>query len=143
LDYVLDSSVALKWHFKEKFSEEARGLLPRLKSGMDRAFAPELLQAEFAHVLRTRRFQHQMSVEDVWDAWAAFLLVPIEYVPIGRLMVDAFALANDKMISSYDAVYLRLAINLDTPLLTTDGGILDNFASTGRAIHIANFASSR
>ena len=138
---MLDSSVALKWSFKEEFSEEAGQLLPRLKAGVDRAFAPELIQAEFAHVLRTRRFLHRMPVDEVWDAWANFLLVPIEYVPIGRLMVDAFALANERMISSYDAVYVRLAISFGIPLVTTDGGILDNFGPSGRAVHIRSIIS--
>ena len=37
---------------------------------------------------------------------ASFLLVPIEYVPIGLLTVDAFALANETMISTKERLLL-------------------------------------
>jgi predicted nucleic acid-binding protein len=137
LDYVIDANVALKWFFKEKYSENAAVLLKRLNSGVDRVHAPELLLVEVAHVLRTRGSQHSIAKDDVWDQWATFLLAPIEYYPIAPLVLDAFALANQKMVTTYDALYVQLAIDLDRPVVTEDGGIWSNFGPSGRAIHLS------
>lgn len=141
MDYVIDANVALKWFFKEKYSENAAVLLKRLNSGVDRVHAPELLLVEVAHVLRTRGSQHSIAKEDVWDQWATFLLAPIEYHPISPLVLDAFALANQKMVTTYDALYVQLAIDLDLPVVTEDSGIWSNFGPSGRALHLSTITS--
>lgn len=142
MEYIVDANVALKWFFEEKYSRNAEILLTRLKSGEDRASAPELLLAEVGHVLRTRGSQHLISKDDVWDQWATYLLVPIQYFPIAPLVVNAFALANQKSLSTYDALYAQLGRDLGVPVITEDGGIWTNFGTSGAAIHISTIDSN-
>lgn len=136
MDFVLDASVALKWLLTEEYSEPADALLKRVHSRLDRCYAPELLLVEVAHVLRKQRGQRRISNDDVWDLWANFLTVPVEYLPIGPLMIQSFALAVERGITAYDALYVELATNLDVPVVTSDGGIWSNFGPGGRAVHI-------
>lgn len=139
MDYVLDATIALKWSFKEVFSDEAKLLLPRLLNGTDQAFAPALLLAEVGHNLRKRRFQKNLPPADIWDSWADFRSVPMTIVPVEVLIGNAFALSNQRMVTTYDALYAQLAIDRAIPVLTTDGGIFDAFAPSGLALHIRDF----
>ena len=140
MTFVIDANVALKWSFKEEYSKNALAILRRIRSGEDRAHAPELLLAEVGHVLRTRGSRHHIAKDDVWDQWATFLLAPVQYSPLAPLAVNAFALANQKMLAIYDAIYVQLAIDLDLPVITEDGGIWSNFGPSGRAIHISTIS---
>lgn len=56
-------------------------------------------------------------------------------VPVEVLIGNAFALSNQRMITTYDALCAQLAIDRAIPVLTTDGGIFDTFAPSGLALH--------
>ena len=143
MDYVLDATIALKWSFQEAFTDEAKRLLPRLLDETDRAYAPALLLAEVGHNIRKRRFQRNIPANEILGLWTDFRSVPVNILPIEDVIGRAFALSNERMITTYDALYAQVAIERGIPVLTTDGGIFDTFAPVRLAMHIRDFLFDR
>lgn len=113
---VIDASVVIKWFVPEVHSEAARQLL----DGPGPFLAPDLLFAETANVVwkKVRRGELTAAdgrrlVKDVGD-------VAIEGVPCRALAMDAYALAMATGRTVYDAMYVALAVRLNTKLMTAD-----------------------
>jgi len=117
----------------EIHSDAARRLL-----GQDHEyFAPDLLFAETASAISKKVLQgdlpRRVGQRLVWDLEA----VAVETVPCRVLANDAYALASAIGRSVYDAMYLALAVRLDTRMITADerlAGALARFPSAVRHI---------
>jgi predicted nucleic acid-binding protein len=87
-----------------------------------RLVAPAVIDAEILAALRGLERNHAVTparaavaVEDLRDA-------PVERYALEPLLERAWALRD--RLTSYDALYVALAIELDCPLITTDDRIL-------------------
>ena len=114
--FVLDASVVIKWFVPELHTDTARRLL-RLSHEY---FAPDLLFAETANTVWKKIKRGELSadrgqqlVEDICGA-------AVEAVPCRELAEDAHALATITGRTVYGAMYLALAIRLDTKVITAD-----------------------
>lgn len=114
--FVVDASVVIKWFVPEIHSHAARRLLER----DDHYFAPDLVFAETSNAIwkKVRRgelssAQGQQLVNDLGS-------IAVETITARALANDAYSLAISTGCSVYDAMYLALAVRLDTKMLTAD-----------------------
>jgi predicted nucleic acid-binding protein len=108
-------SVAVKWFLPELDSAVARAL-----HGQEMA-APVIWLTEVANA-----FWHHVRVGELSRERASALLLKLRKVPITSaaiegLLEQAFALANALPHPVYDCLYLALAIQENTVMVTADG----------------------
>ncbi len=114
--FVIDASVVIKWFIPETHSDAARQLL----MSAHEYFAPDLLFAETANTIRKKIRRGELSVEDGPRLVADVGRVAVESVSCRTLAEDAHALANTAGQTVYDALYVALAVRLETSLITAD-----------------------
>jgi predicted nucleic acid-binding protein len=114
--FVVDASVVVKWFVPEIHSEAARRLLalPREYVG------PDLLFAEAANTIWKKIRRKELPADEGPRLVADIGRIAVETVTCRALAEDAFALANATGRTVYDAMYLALAVRLDTRLITAD-----------------------
>jgi predicted nucleic acid-binding protein len=114
--FVVDASVVVKWFVPEIHSEKARGLLALPHEYV----APELLFAEAANTIWKKVRRKELSAEEGQPLVADIGRVAVETVSCRALAEDAYALAHATGRTVYDAMYVALAVRLNTRLITAD-----------------------
>lgn len=119
---IIDASVALKWYIEERESDRAKRWYKRIETGQALGVVPEYFFLEVSNVLLTR---HQMSFDDVYDVIVDLERLGLDRIPMVRVPLPAvIRLASKLSVTTYDALYLELALELNYPLLTTDRELL-------------------
>lgn len=113
---VVDASVVVKWFVPEIHSDAARQWL----DAAYQFFAPDLLFAETANAVWKKVRRSELTRAHGEELVADLAGVAVETVPCRALAEDAYALATATGRSVYDALYLALAVRLDTRLITAD-----------------------
>lgn len=130
---VLDTSVALKWHLQEEHSDEAARLLDAVGGAVSELLAPSTLQPEFFNALWQRRRRREMSPQEVVQAWEDFRAGdPATLYDPADLMPRAAEMVLETGVIVYDALFLALAEETDTVVVTADDKLL-------RALHGTSF----
>jgi predicted nucleic acid-binding protein len=118
---VVDCSFAMTWVFDDERSAIADALLARLER-QDSIVVPAVLWAlEVRNVLRTAVRRRRLSATAAEDRRQLLMKLPRLTVAAPAGLgddVDALMRAHD--LTSYDATYLAVAIELGLPLATTD-----------------------
>ena len=114
--FVVDASVVVKWFVPEIHSEAAR----RLLSLSHEYFAPDLLFAETANTIWKKIRRGEMTAAHGEQLVKDIGQIAVETVPCRVLAEDAHALANATGRTVYDALYLALAVRLNTRMITAD-----------------------
>lgn len=114
--YVVDASVVIKWLVPEIHSDAARRLLTRPHEYV----APDLLFAEAPNAIWKKVRRGELTAEEGQRLVADIGRVAVETVSCRALAEDAHALANVTGRTVYDAMYLALAVRLDTSVITAD-----------------------
>jgi predicted nucleic acid-binding protein len=138
--YVLDCSVAIKWFLPEPLTDQAHSLLERFRRGTDDLVAPEILLAEFGHVLVKRTRRGELTEADVWDIWRDFNGVGVQTVPLPPIATDALRLALGHTAKYYDAVYVALARRRGCSVVTADDAMVAAFRPLGCVTALQAFA---
>ncbi|HUE88681.1 MAG TPA: type II toxin-antitoxin system VapC family toxin [Vicinamibacterales bacterium] len=114
--FVVDASVVIKWFVPEVQSEAAR----RWLDARHQLIAPDLLFPEVGNTVwkKTRRgelttAQGRRLARDLSD-------IAVEVVPTRGLLADAHELAQHTGLTVYDAMYVALAVRLETQVVTAD-----------------------
>ena len=115
-EVVLDASVVVKWFVEEDHTPEARHLLDASTPYV----APDLIFAEVANTIWKKVRRGDISNETARAIVADLLLIDIDTVPCRDLTREAHALSAETGRSVYDAMYLALAVRLNTRLITAD-----------------------
>ena len=118
--FVVDASLVVKWFVPEVDSDAAR----RWLDAPHDYIAPDLLFPETGNTVWKKVRRGELSPDEGRQLVAALALVAVEAVSMRGLLTDAHALALSTGISVYDAIYLTLAIRLETQVITGD----DRFA---------------
>lgn len=116
--FVLDNSVVCGWLLQSQATEYSAAVSRRM--AQERAIAPALLIWEYTNVLRTACKRGRLKAQDAQQAIACLKRLPIDidtHAPDAAMLL-ALALRHD--LSSYDAVYLELALRLQLPIATWD-----------------------
>lgn len=121
--FVLDNSVLCGWFLANQADEYTEAIAARLLES--EAVSPQLLQLEFVNVLRTGCRRGSIPIQkarEIVDQVAA-LPIRIDAAPPSPATLLALALRSD--LSSYDALYLELALRLQLPIATRDGALAE------------------
>lgn len=122
---VLDCSFAMAWVFEDEKTAAADALLVRLRS-QDSVVVPAVLwNLEVRNVLRNGVKGNRITAEHAEERRLALEALPRVAVPCPHGLGDglnALMLAHD--LTSYDACYLAIAIDLQMPLATKDKQLL-------------------
>jgi predicted nucleic acid-binding protein len=143
--FVVDASVALKWHLNDDDDDEAAQLLLEdLTSGAVRAYAPEHLPWEAAHSLRNAARRGRMTFDQGRAALETFLEFPITYVPGERLLIASYDYAGWFGCSLYDAAYVAPADSLACPMVYADRRLQSSLAGRFRgAMRVSRYPKAR
>lgn len=117
---VVDASVALKWVVAESGSHEANQLLDDLADNTVSLAAPEHLVGEVGNGLRKRIVQGLLSVDEAQAALDAIAALDLELVGGSERWFRALPAAVEWGLTTYDALYVLLALDLGAELLTAD-----------------------
>ncbi len=114
--FVVDASVVLKWFVPEIHSGAAR----RLLDAPHEYLAPDLLFPEAGNAIWKKVRRGQLTAEEGQQLVADLVTVAVDTVPSRELVKDAYILAVATGQTVYDAIYLALAVRLETQLITAD-----------------------
>lgn len=112
---VVDASVAVKWLVDEDGSDRAETLKA------EELHAPSLIRVEVANVLRTLATAGRLKDAEAHLALDLLLDAPVRlHEPTDALMRGALAFGLRLRHPIYDCLYLALAVDLGTRLVTAD-----------------------
>ena len=119
--YVVDASLVIKWFIPEIHSEAAR----RWLDASHEYVAPDLLFSEAGNAVCKKVRRTELGADEARQLVVELAHVAVETVATRDLLHDALLLALAADVTVYDAMYLTLAVRLDTEVITGD----DRFAA--------------
>lgn len=142
---VLDTSVAVKWYLAEDFGDEAARLLESARDLTSELLAPGTIQPEFWNALWQRHRRGELESEEVRRIWSEFAAEdPASLYAPEDLMPRAVEMAYEGAIVVYDALFLALAEDASTVMVTADGKLLRNLEGgpfAGFARHLSDIGA--
>jgi predicted nucleic acid-binding protein len=129
---VVDASVIAAAFFQEEHAAKARDLL---LSGCE-LHAPDLLYAETANVICKRHARREITPDEAAALANDLLHLPIRIAPCAELVRPALALAFRIGRNAYDCIYVALAVESKSILVSGDQRLLSSLKNTPFARHI-------
>ena len=119
--FVLDASVTVAWCFPDEPTHYTRSVLKSLGPGFQ-AVVPGLWPVEVANVLLVgeRRKRSTQADTATWLGFLRALPIIIDDETNDRIWADTLSVARAQSLSTYDAVYLELAMRRGLPIATLD-----------------------
>jgi predicted nucleic acid-binding protein len=134
---VLDTSVAVKFYVPEELREQALNVLAAAESGRLELVAPSTLHPEFFNALWWKHRRDELSRKEVREGWEQLVADrPASLYALEDLMPRAAEITLESGVIIYDTLFLALAENTDTLVVTADGKLLKALESTSYA-HLA------
>ena len=130
--YVVDASVVAEAILRDSLADVA----VRVLTGGHVMLAPNLIYAEVAHVLKKKCVGGLLDELDAQVSLAEVRRLPLKITPCGELAESALRLALDTKRSAYDCMYLALAENTDTVMVSADKRFTNALANTPWAKHV-------
>ncbi len=120
---VIDASVALAWCFEDESREFADQVLERLVETA--GLVPLIWPLEVGNALigAERRGRLSQAESERFLELLRRLPIRIEPASLTYLLGEVIALAREQGLSTYDAVYLDLAMRSGLPLVTLDAAL--------------------
>lgn len=131
--YVVDASVAAKWYFDEEHSAQAARLLADDRSDLA---APDFIRIEVAAVAWKRVIRKEIEAGKAENILCELLTVPLDLEPAVELVPAALTIALQTQRTVYDAIYLALAVQSGSPLLTGDRRLFEAIKAGPLSAHI-------
>ena len=113
---VVDASVAVKWFFPEIHAEAAR----RLLKSQRRLIVPDLIWAEVGNTILKKFYQKEITLEEASDILKDFRRFPLQIYSSRILLDSAWDIARSLKITFYDSLYLALALDGGSTVVTAD-----------------------
>lgn len=144
--FVVDASVAVKWHLTgEGHTHEARLILRRFSEGQTQLLAPSHIRYEVPSAIMAATIGRnpRITVEQGRQAIEEFLSLDLQTFDAAELVVEAYLLGHRHHSSFYDALYLALARDLQVPLITADRKFYQQISQLPNAFWIGDYDSGR
>ena len=118
--FVLDCSMTMAWVFPDEATVQTDAIRDSLLE--ETAFVPGLWSVEVANVLLVATRRGRIAASDWPVVIGALSALPIEVDPetSERALADSLQIAQAHDLSSYDALYLEVALRRTLPLATID-----------------------
>jgi predicted nucleic acid-binding protein len=126
-DFILDNSVAMRWHLEsEKSADQKYAESVLLSLTEANALVPNLWHLEAANVLLGAEKRGDTSLGEVerFIAQLEGLPLHVDSLTANQSFSRTMALARAYKLSSYDAAYLELALRKGLPIATLDKDIM-------------------
>jgi predicted nucleic acid-binding protein len=128
--YVLDASAVLKWFLDdERGTIRARGVLEDLQRGEAEIHAPMLLALEVANGLFFAQKKGRAPEHLPLTAMESLLALGIKWIPEPTYVKEALCLAQETVLTVYDAAYLAVARRIENAVFMTGDRDLANVAA--------------
>lgn len=116
---VIDASVAVKWLHEEEKTKQALRWLDLINENGIIAFTPDLILYEISNALIRGIGK---NLEEANEAIDILMTLPWHMVaPTADLLKDAMQFASERpKLSTYDAIYIALALHHDAVVITDD-----------------------
>ncbi len=124
--WVIDASVLIKLFINEQGSQEAAAAI----KDADELLAPDLLWPEVGNVIWKYVRRGHLNAEDAEAIVSDMLQMPIETAESREFIEPALAIALSTGRTVYDSLYLALAIDRKSALLTADQKFAATLAKT-------------
>lgn len=132
-EYVLDASVAVKWHLRdEEHATLALQVLRDFRDGKVGLLAPDHIRYEVASAVRVAVLRDRITAEEGRSSLADFYGWRIPTVRGESLIFFAYDQALKLHCSFYDALYLALAQSANVPLIYADEKLRRNIGQDFR-----------
>ncbi len=121
--FVIDASIAMAWCFDDEATPATRRLLDRMSE--EAAVVPGLWYLEVANLLALAERKRRISAAQVQEYVSLIESFDLEVDDqlSGRAFTHLLPLCRNQELTSYDAVYLELALRRRLPLCTLDNGL--------------------
>lgn len=123
MTFVLDNSVVAGWLLDSQASTYSDAIAQRLQT--TRAIAPTLLPLEYTNVLRTACKRQKLIAAQAQEMLATLAKLPIDIDTATPNPAQVFDLALRYDLTSYDALYLDLALRRSLPIATQDRALAE------------------
>lgn len=136
-ELVLDTSVAVKFHVPEEQHEEANTLRSAFEEGRVELLAPGTILPEAFNAFWQLHRRGELIREEVREGWALVSNLPLSLYAPEDLMPRAVELTFETSVIVYDALFVALAEDVDTLVVTADGKLLKALEGTpyARLVH--------
>lgn len=125
-DFVVDTSVAIKWLIPEEYSDRSRALI----GPPHRLHAPDLLLLETAAALTRRSRRHDIAPDQVRDLRGVMRAMPVFYHPTPGLLDAAVETSLMTSRGVHDCTYVVLADLIDATVITADERLVRGLVAT-------------
>ena len=129
---VLDASAVAVAFFQEEHADRAR----RLLAGGGVLYAPDLIYAELANVIWKRHGRGEVDVDEAARLLDDVRRLPLQITPCGDLAASALTIALTTGRSVYDGLYLALAVQTASVMVSADKRLVNALADTPLAKYI-------
>lgn len=129
---VVDASVAVKWclpSLREELVAEAEELLASSRRDEVRFLVPDLFWVELANALWKAVRRAEISSDNAESAMSFVRDLDITTLPSLDLVPQALNLAISQSRTVYDSLYLALAMQSDSELITADERLANALAA--------------
>ena len=129
---VIDASVAVKWFLPEIHAEAAA----RLLDGSDDLLVPDLIFPEIGNILWKRIRREELSPVQAKAVLEAFGALPLIVHASWPLVLPALEIAAQTQRTVYDSLYIALAAQENTVMVTADEHLYNSLQQTPFAKHL-------
>lgn len=124
--YVIDASVAAKWLFLERGSDEAQELLNQFEY----FYAPDMFQIELESIITKKVRKKELSLEEAPVKKSQSSKLPVRLINYQQLSDIAFDISTTQSVTLYDACYITTAILTNAVFYTADERLVNGLSTT-------------
>lgn len=118
---VVDASVIVEYLVRLRWLDAARAVFSAMAAGDVEMLAPDLVFLETVSALRKLASTRMIEARAATRAIGVLAQLPIRSMGTQHLLDDVWAWREN--LTPYDAAYAALAMRMDLPVLTADGGL--------------------
>ena len=130
--YVVDASVAVKWILPEIYSDNAKCIFKKCKT----LLAPDLIYSEVASVLWKRSRKKEITKEEALISLQVFGEIPFKIITSWPISLLALEIAQRSDRSIYDSLYLAVAMQQKTKMITADKRLYNSLSNSPISKHL-------
>lgn len=123
---IIDASIAAKWIFYEKDSDQAEIFLKKI----DTMLVPYLFLIEMSSIISKKVRKRELSISEALEKRKELEDLNFQVFSEKAILKLAFDISISLPITIYDANYLALAIKKEGKLYTSDNRLVNGLSTT-------------